>query len=59
MSRPALQPNPGETGKVIERMMGNVSSGRLPVDEATSLAQQELELLYGKSLAGTAPEPGS
>lgn len=59
MARPALQPNPGETGKVIERMMGNVSSGRLPVDEATSFAQQELELLFGASLAGLPPQPGS
>lgn len=52
MSRPMLQPNPAETGKVIERMIGSVSSGRLPANEAISFAQQELELLFGDASAG-------
>lgn len=59
MARPALQPNPEETGRVIERMMGNVSSGRTPADAAVSLAQQELALLFGSSAAGTQPTVGA
>ncbi len=51
MARPMLQPNPTETGKVIERMIGNVSSGRLSANEAIALAQEELELLFGDASA--------
>lgn len=52
MSRPALEPNATETDSVIERMVGNVSSGRMEVDQAISLAQQELELLFGAAALG-------
>jgi hypothetical protein len=55
MARPMLTPNPEQTGEVISRMMGNVSSGRLPADEAIALAQQELELLFGAGLEAGAP----
>jgi hypothetical protein len=50
MSRPALTPDPGETGAVISRMIGNVASGRMPADEAVALAQEELTLLFGQQI---------
>lgn len=43
-----LDPDPAETDAIFERMVENVSSGRLRFTEAVRSAQSELEILIGR-----------
>jgi ABC-type glycerol-3-phosphate transport system substrate-binding protein len=52
MAQPVLQPDIAETSRIVERMIGNVSTGRMSADEAISLAQAELEVAFGAEALG-------
>lgn len=52
IARPILQPDAAETSRIVERLIGNVSTGRMSADEAISLAQAELEVAFGPAALG-------